>query len=155
MLIRQFEDSDAADLALLFHASVRGAGIRDYSEEQVEAWSASKTDLAKYISKAKSRTILVAIDDDGGRMGYGDLEPDGHIDHLFCRPDLIGTGVGSAIYAAIEAAAIRSGITLLFVEASESARRLFVRRGFSVDARNDFTINGVAIHNYRMSKTIG
>jgi putative acetyltransferase len=67
---------------------------------------------------------------------------------------LVGTGVGSAIYAAIEAAARRAGIPLLFVDASEGARRLFERHGFGVDARHDFTINGVAIHNYRMSKAI-
>ena len=45
-------------------------------------------------------------------------------------------------------------MTLLFVEASEGARRLFERRGFGVDGRNDLTINGVAIHNYSMSKPI-
>lgn len=152
MLIRQFEASDADDLASLFHASVWQAGILDYSAEQVAAWSPSKPDPERYIRKAESRTILVAVDDDGGSIGYGDLELDGHIDHLFCRPDLIGTGVGSVIYAAIEAVATRAGMTILFVEAGESARRLFERRGFSVDARKDFTINGVAIHNYRMSK---
>ena len=43
---------------------------------------------------------------------------------------------------------------MVIVEASESARRLFERRGFSIDGRNDFTINGVAIHNYHMSKRI-
>ena len=63
-------------------------------------------------------------------------------------------GVGSAIYAALEAAARDAGIAMVIVEASESARRLFERRGFSIDARNDFTINGVAIHNYHMSKRI-
>ncbi|MDH6231715.1 hypothetical protein M2281_002313 [Mesorhizobium soli] len=45
-------------------------------------------------------------------------------------------------------------MTFLFVEASEGARRLFERRGFRIDARNDYTINGVAIHNCRMSKLI-
>jgi len=91
----------------------------------------------------------------GKPVGYGDLEPNGHIDHIYCRPDVIGTGVGSAIYASIEAAAREAGITILFVEASEAARRLFERRGFRVDTRNNFEVNGVPIHNYRMSKTIG
>ena len=97
---------------------------------------------------------MVAVDDDGMIAGYGDLEPNGHIDHLYCRPDAVGTGIGSAIYAALEEAARNAGITILFVEASEGARRLFERRGFKVDARNDFTIDGVAIHNYHMSKLI-
>lgn len=154
MLIRQFEPTDADALAALFHASVHETGIRDYSPGQVAAWSPAKPDPERYLRLAQSRTILVAVDDNSQVIGYGELEPDGHIDHLYCRPDRVGTGVGSAIYAAIEDFAKRASIGLLFVEASEGARRLFERRGFGVDARNDFTIEGVAIHNYRMSKSI-
>lgn len=154
MFIRRFKTSDADTLANIFHASVREVGIRDYSAGQVTAWSPSKPDPSRYLRKAEGRILLVAVDDDDRPIGYGDLEPDGHIDHLYCRPDLVGTGIGSAIFAAIEVTARRAGIAVLFVEASEGARRLFERRGFGVDARNDFTINGVAIHNYRMSKPI-
>lgn len=67
-----------------------------------------------------------------------------HIDHLYCRPDRVGTGIGSAIYAELEAAAMAAGIERLFVEASEAARRLLERRGFTIDARNDFIRNDVA-----------
>ena len=105
--------------------------------------------------RAEGRMLFVAEGEDGAPIGYGDLEPNGHIDHLYCRPEMIGTGVGSALYAAIEAAAKRAGITVLVVEASEAARRLFEGRDFCVDARNEFTLNGVRMHNYRMSKTIG
>ena len=154
MLIRPFEPSDADALAALFHASVREVAVRDCSAEQVAAWSPSKPEPERYSRQAQGRTFLVATDNDGRPIGYGDLEANGHIDHLYCRPDMIGTGVGSAIYAAIEAAGKNARIALLFVEASEGARRFFERRGFGVDARNDFAINGVAIHNYRMSKPI-
>ena len=154
MLVRPFEASDADAVADLFHASVREAGIRDYSPEQVEAWSPSRPDPGRYLRHARGRTFLVAVDDNGRVIGYGDLEPNGHIDHLYTCPDMVGTGVGSAILAAIEDAARKASIAFLFVEASEAAKRLFERRGFCVDTRNDLTINGVAIHNYRMSKCI-
>lgn len=154
MLIRNFEPADADALATLFHATVHEVGIRDYSSEQVAAWSPSRPDAARYLRQAEGRTFLVAVDDDGVIAGYGDLEENGHIDHLYCRPDLVGTGVGSAIYAALEEVARKAGIAILFVEASEGARRLFERRGFNLDGRNDFVIDGVTIHNYRMSKSI-
>jgi putative acetyltransferase len=154
MLIRPFEPADADALAALFHASVHEAAIRDYSREQVTAWSPSKPDPERFLRQAADRTIFVAQDEDGAVIGYGDLQPDGHIGHLYCRPDRIGTGVGSALYAAIEAAAKSAGTPILYVEASEGARRLFERRGFAITARNEFMINGVAIHNYRMSKSL-
>lgn len=154
MLIRRFTPSDADALASIFHTSIREAGILDYSSEQVAAWSPSRPDPERYVRQAEGRILLVAVDNDDQPVGYGDLEADGHIDHLYCRPDMIGTGVGSALCASIEEAAKEAGIAVLFVEASEGARRLFERRGFRVDARNDFTIDGVAIHNYRMSKLL-
>lgn len=154
MLIRPFTPDDADAVAALFHLSVRGAAIRDYSAAQVAAWSPAPPEASAYVRKAADRTFLVAVNDDGAIIGYGDLEADGHIDHLYCHPDVVGTGVGAAIYAALEDAAFEAGMARLFVEASEAARRLFERRGFRVDGRNDLTINGVAIHNYRMSKTL-
>ncbi len=154
MRIRPFKPADADALATLFHSSVHEAGIRDYTAEQVAAWSPAKPDPERYLRQAEGRVFLVAEGKNGQPIGYGYLEPDGHIDHLYCRPDMIGTGVGSALYASIEAAAKEAGIMVLFVEASEAARRFFERRGFSVDARNNFAVNGVAIHNFRMSKRI-
>ena len=98
--------------------------------------------------------MLVAIDGNDVPVGYGDLEPDGHIDHLYCHPDRIGMGVGAALYSELETSAMRTGIVGLFVEASEGARRFFERHAFSVDSRHDYILNGVALHNYRMSKRL-
>ncbi|MDV0438696.1 GNAT family N-acetyltransferase [Xanthomonas sacchari] len=152
--VRAFAPADADALATLFHASVRQAGIGDYSAEQVAAWSPSRPDPGTYLRRAVHRTILVAVDATGVVVGYGDLEPDGHIDHLYCHPERVGTGIGSGICAELEAVAQKTGIAVLSVEASEGARRLFARRGFALDSRNAFFFNGVMLHNYRMSKRI-
>lgn len=155
MRIRPFRPADAPALAALFHAAVRKTGRRDYSDAQVRAWSAAPPDPARYVTQAADgRALLVAVDADDVPLGYGDVERDGHIDHLYCRPDVTGTGVGGAIYAALEVQARLWGIATLHVEASEAARRLFERRGFSVVGRNDMTIAGVAIHNFRMSRRL-
>lgn len=153
-MIRAFRPADADALAKLFHASVRQIGVRDYSGEQVAAWSPSPPISENYIRQAEGRVFLVAENVAGEPVGYADLELDGHIDHLYCRPDVVGSGVGSALYTALEAAAKEKGISALFVEASEAARRLFERNGFKIETRNDFKVNGVAIHNYRMTKEI-
>lgn len=91
---------------------------------------------------------------DGEPVGYIDLEPSGHIDHLYCRPDVIGAGVGAALYAALERAARDAGAPRLTVDASEAARRFFLRHGFEVEASNNFVLRGVDIHNCRMSKRL-
>jgi putative acetyltransferase len=155
MRIRAFRNEDAKALAELFHASVRVAGIRDYTLEQVEAWSPAPPDPAQYVRRGlEDRTFLVAVDDADEPIAYGDLKADGHIDYLYCRPDFVGTGVASALYDELEAAAKTRGLFRISVTASEAARRLFLRKGFSVLRRNDLRRNGVPIHNYSMEKAL-
>jgi putative acetyltransferase len=81
----------------------------------------------------------VAGDEPGHLAAFIDLQPDGHIDRLFCAPEAAGRGVASR----------------LFTEASELARRFLERKGFTVPERQDMIVRGAPIHNYRMAKTLG
>lgn len=153
--IRPFRPDDAPALAVLFFHSVREAALRDYSQTQVEAWAPEIADPSRYTDRAKDgRVFLVAVDAKDEPIAYGDLENDGHIDHLYCRPDYVGRGVASALYNRLEAAARARGMPRLYVEASELARRLFERKGFAVENRREFELRGVAIHNYAMFKNL-
>jgi putative acetyltransferase len=153
--IRPFRSDDAPALAALFHAAVHGIARGHYSQAQVDVWSPEMPDLEHFRAwAADGRLTLVAADPDDAPLAYGDLEADGHIDHLYCRPDMAGTGVTAALYAGIEAAARARRMKRLYTEASEPARRFFLKRGFSVMARNDFELAGVAFHNFRMEKRL-
>lgn len=155
MKVRRFRPNDVPALAALFHAAVHGIARLHYTQAQVNAWSPEVPDAARFAARAADgRVLLVAVDASDAPLAYGDVEADGHIDHLYCRPDAAGTGVAVALYDAIEAAARGRGIARLYTEASEPARRFFLKRGFRVVARNDFEIAGVAIHNMRMEKTL-
>jgi putative acetyltransferase len=156
MQVRPFRLEDAPALAALFHAAVHGIARQHYSEAQVKAWAPELPDPAGFEARAADgRILLVAVDEGDVPLAYGDLQPDGHIDHLFCRPDVAGTGVTAALYAAIEAEAQARKLTRLYVEASEPARRFFLKCGFVLVARRDFEIAGVAIHNFAMEKSLG
>jgi putative acetyltransferase len=153
--IRAYVEGDAPALATLFFASVREAGLRDYTDEQVAAWAPEPLDPHRFhLWATDGRTVLVAVNNHDEPVAYCDLEADGHIDHLFCRPDFVGLGVASRLYEALEAIALSRRVPRLYVEASEAARRLFVRKGFSIVERRDLVRRGVAIHNYAMAKTL-
>jgi putative acetyltransferase len=155
MRIRPFRDEDAAALAHLFHAAVHGIAALHYSPEQVHAWSGSPVAPERVAARARDgRTLLVAVDSEDRPLAYGDVEADGHIDHLFCAPDHAGTGVTAELYRALEAAARAQGIPRLTVEASEPGRRFFLKHGFTELHRRDFEIRGVPIHNYAMEKRL-
>lgn len=155
MIIRPFRTEDAPALGRLFHDSVHRIARRHYSEAQARAWAPAPLDAGLIRAwAADGRLFLVAAGACGEPLAFGDLEPDGHIDHLFCRPDVAGTGVTAALYRSLEQQARAWKLDLVYVEASEAARRFFRRQGFHVAHRRDFRIRGVAIHNYRMEKRL-
>ncbi|WP_119458346.1 GNAT family N-acetyltransferase [Rhodospirillaceae bacterium SYSU D60014] len=156
MQIRPYETADAERLCALFFDAIRETGRRNYSAQQVEAWAPCRPDPHQFDEVATDgRILLVVVNNEGDPIAYGDLEADGHIDHLFCRPDVVGTGVASALYDELEKVALERGMTRLYVEASEAARPLFARKDFALLERRDFQLRGVLIHNYAMAKTLG
>jgi putative acetyltransferase len=149
--VRPLECSDIPALAQLFFDAVHRIAALDYSEEQVNAWAPQVPDVSQFASWAcDGRLLLVAVDDQGEPVAFGDLERNGHLDHLFCRPDHAGTGVAGLICDRLEEQGQSLGLTRIYVEASEPARRFFCRRGYRTIARRDFLIRGVPIHNHEM-----
>ncbi len=114
---------DAAGVADVFYRSVREVALSDYTPEQVRAWVPGRWDAEReHRRSGDGRLVLVAAGEPGHVVAFIDLEPDGHIDRLFCAPEVAGRGVASRLYDAIETAARAQGIQRLFTEASELAR---------------------------------
>ncbi len=154
-VIRPYQDGDAEALAAVFERAVRTIGARDYSPAQIEAWIGTEPREARFRNKmADGRRCWVAVDEQDRVTAFVDLEADGHIDLLFADPAVAGRGVTTALLDSLERAACESGMTRLYVEASEPARRFFLKRGYSVSQRRDFEIGGVAIHNYAMERRL-
>ena len=155
MIVRPFRADDAPFLSRIFHSAVHRIGRLHYSAEQVGAWAPAPPGPETFLRQAgDGRLLLVAVDALDRPLAYADLESDGHIDHLYCRPDVAGTGVASILYDRIEEAAVERGMNRLFAEASEPARRFFLKKGFVLLKRRDFELGNVPIHNFEMEKRL-
>lgn len=149
--IRAYQDGDAGALAMVFERAVRVIGTRDYSPDQIAAWIGREPRTGFFRSlMADGRRCWVALDTEARVTAFVDLEADGHIDYLFADPDVAGRGVASDLLDVLEQTARHDGMIRLYVEASESARRFLLKRGYVVERRRDFELRGVAIHNYAM-----
>jgi GNAT superfamily N-acetyltransferase len=104
--IRAYDPRDAADLADVFFRSVRQVALSDYTTAQVRAW-APEPRTAEWAHREASdgRLVLMAANEDDRPVAYIDLEPNGHIDRVFCTPVAAGQGIASRLYDAVEAAA--------------------------------------------------
>jgi len=154
MPIRLYRQADAAALCDLFRCSVGTIGPRDYTPQQVAAWAEGPTPESLHARLGDGRLALVAEDEADRLLAFGDLEIDGHIDFLYAAPDAAGTGVVACLYDALEDAARTQGITRLYSEASEAARRFFLKKNFTVLHRRDFDVRGVPMHNYAVEKRL-
>ncbi|WP_120502191.1 GNAT family N-acetyltransferase [Roseovarius sp. EL26] len=155
MFIRAMTPSDAAVLVRIFHDSVRQVGIEAYSAEQVAVWSPAPATPEMFLQRVSDgRDVFVALDDGGQPCGFIELENNGHIDCFYCRPDVVGTGVGAALYETLEAKARQLDLTALSVEASERAKRFFLQRGYAVLCRQGLCRQAVELHHYRMQKVL-
>ena len=151
--IRTFVPEDTAALSDVFRRSIEELGPRDYSSKQVAVWLRRVPDTAALKRRLMDgRQVFVAVA--RKPVGFIDLEMEGHIDLLYVMPDAAGTGVAAALYKTLEQAARLAGITRLYTEASEGARRFFMKQRFTVLHRCDFELSGVKIHNYAMEKRL-
>jgi putative acetyltransferase len=153
MQIRRFRQADAEQIARLFQETVRTVNIRDYSSSQVAAWAPDNLDFRDWAKVCAERFTYVA-DNAGLIAGFGELEPDGHIDCFYCHKDYQGCGVGRQIYQAIETKALELGLQRLFVEASITAKPFFEQMGFSVLQEQQVIRRGETFTNFAMEKLL-
>jgi putative acetyltransferase len=151
MKIRLFAPQDAEQVAQLFHETVREINIRDYSNNQVQAWAPDNIYFRDWAKICSQRFTYVA-DDQGVIAGFGELESNGHIDCFYCHKNYLRMGVGSQLYSAIEAKAKELGLNRLYVEASITAQSFFLKMGFSTICKQQVERRGEIFVNYRMEK---
>lgn len=152
--IRTYRTGDGAACADVLFLAVREGALTDYSPEQVAAWVPVKRSAEWFDRRSSDGRMVLVAEHKGRVIAYIDVETNGHIDHAFCLPEFIGRGVASRLYDAIELHASTAGMTSLSVEASEAARRLFLRKGFTEIKRNQLVRGDVVLHNFDMRKDL-
>ena len=153
--VRPYIAADLPALLTLFRGTVQTVNLGDYTQAQVNAWAASALDTARWATLFRTRHTLVAVDAGGHLVGFADLEPDGHLDHLYVHAAYQRRGIGTLLLNAIEALARREAIPILRTEASLTARPFFEAHGFVTLAEQTVWTRGVAFVNFRMEKEVG
>ena len=155
MKVRNFNPADAAALTEIYHDSVHMVSGKDYTKLQIDAWSPAPASADTYLARVSDgHAVFVSVDGADYPLGFIELERNGHIDCFYCHSSVVRTGVGKALYRQLEEVAVERGLARLHTEASEAARRFFLRAGFTLIERQEFEHNGVKIHNYLMEKNL-
>jgi putative acetyltransferase len=133
--LRPYVPADARRCAEIFRASIEELAAEDYDADQREAWASRADDEEAFGARlANALTLLAVID--GAIAGFASLKGGEEIDMLFVDPEFARQGVGRALVDALTRLAGGRGAKRLTTEASDVARPLFERQGFTAQKRN-------------------
>jgi len=153
MALRPFLAEDTALLAEIFRASIAELTGDDYSEAQQEAWASAAEDEIGFGNKLAGALTLVATME-GSPVGFASLAGKDKIDMLYVHPAVAGQGVAAMLVDALEKLAGSRGVAKLNVDASDSARGFFEKRGYVAQQRNTVTVAGEWLANTTLQKLL-
>jgi len=154
LAMRPLLPADVPLLAEIFRASVAELTADDYTEAQQEAWAAAAQDEAAFGARLSGELTLVATFA-GAPVGFAALADNSRIDMLYVHPGAAGQGAGAMLCDALEKLAAGRGAAEISVEASDTARGFFERRGYAAKSRNTLFVGGEWLANTTMVKPLG
>ena len=153
LAMRPMLPADVPLLAEIFRAAIEELTGDDYNEAQQEAWAAAADDLEAFAAKLAGELTLVATYG-GAAVGFAALAENRRIDMLYVHPAAAGQGAGAMLLDALEKLAAGRGTAELAVEASDTARGFFEKRGFAAKTRNTVFRAGEWLANTTMVKPL-
>ena len=153
LALRPFLPADAPLLREIFRDSIEELTGDDYTEAQQEAWASAADDVGEFRNKLSGQLTLVATLE-GSPVGFASLEGKDKIDMLYVHPATTGQGVGAMLIDALEKLAGSRGTARLTVDASDSARGFFEKRGYVAQQRNSISIGDEWLANTTLQKQI-
>ena len=125
----------------------------DYNETQQQAWAAAADDEEEFGARLSGELTLVATIS-GDVIGFASLADNSRIDMLYVHPVAAGQGAAAMLCDALETLAAARGTKDLSVDASDSARGFFEKRGFVAKTRNSMSVGDEWLANTTMVKTL-
>jgi putative acetyltransferase len=150
--LRPFLPADVTVLAEIFRDSIAELTSDDYSEAQQEAWTASAEDEAAFAQRLGKQLTLVATMQ-GSPVGFASLAGIETLDMLYVHPGVAGHGVAAMLTDALEKLASARGAKKLTVDASDTARGFFEKRGYVAQQRNSVSVGDEWLANTTLTKT--
>lgn len=150
--LRPYLAADTPVLEAIFAASVEELTSDDYSEAQQEAWIAAVDEDALGARLGSQLTLVALLGD--APVGFASLKDNTVIDMLYVHPAAARQGVATVLVDALEKLAAARGASALTVDASDTARPFFQKRGYSAESRKTVTLGDEWLGNTSMKKSL-
>jgi putative acetyltransferase len=154
IVVTEYFEEAAPDLVKIYFNTIHKVNCKDYNEKQLDAWApTSSLEVDGWMKRFSRTKPLVALVEDQ-IVGFAEFEPNGHIDCFYCHHEWIGKGVGKTLVKEILSKARKDHLSLIFVEASITAKSFFESQGFKVLKEQEVLIRGELLTNYKMEQIL-
>ena len=150
MIIRKYIPSDCKHLIEIFYQTVHSINAKDYTNEQLNAWTTGNMDIEKWNLSLSDHFSLVAIKN-GIIAGFGDIDKTGYLDRLYVHKDYQRQGIATTICDKLEHAFQVNKIT---THASITAKPFFLHRGYNIIKEQQVIRSNIPLTNYIMEKPL-
>ncbi len=152
MRIRLARDEDYATIARLHRQTIRNINSKDYTEDQISAWSA-RTNAQRFRSNANKCKRWVAIQDNKV-VGFCDHSLDGEFWGLYVHKDFIGKGIGSRLLKVAEDSLKKMGFKKVHLKATVTAKEFYKKHGYKVIKKDLHLVGNKKLRIFVMTKTL-
>lgn len=128
IIIRRATTNDAAAIASVHMASIRGLAATHYSAAQIASWSAGKHPHVYERARADGEVMFVALVD-STLVGFGGRFGD-EIRAVYVAPNHTRRGIGRRLLLALETDGRAHGETALRLDASLNAVAFYAAQGY-------------------------
>ena len=147
-IIRLSRQQDAEGISRVVLSALRETNSRDYSEAVIARVEQSFSPAA-VLDLMKRRLTFVAVE---GDHVIGTAGLDGNVVRtVFIAPEHQGRGIGRALMAHVEQAALGNGVTVLVVPSSVTAEPFYARLGFHAVRDSHFGEERTIVMERRLS----
>ncbi|MEC0247583.1 GNAT family N-acetyltransferase [Paenibacillus chitinolyticus] len=156
MEIRKFQVSDIRAIVSLFYETVHSVNKKDYTQEQLHAWTFQEEEELRLESwkDSMSRNITYVALNDGKIVGFSDMTVNGYVDRLYVDKGFQRQGVASALMNVLEYEAKKRRFTELETDASITAKPFFEHHGFRSVREQSVERRGIKLVNFKMKKEL-
>ena len=148
MIIRKYSSPDCKHLVALFYDTVHNVNSKDYTLEQLNAWTSGSDEFDEW-DRSFSDHYTIVVEIDGTIVGFGDIDSSGYLDRLYVHKDYQRKGIATLICNNLE-----KNFPKVSTHSSITAKHFFLNRGYIVVKEQQVLRKGILLTNYVMTKTI-
>ncbi len=152
MKIRLARDEDYAAMARLHRQTIRKVNSKDYSQDQIDVWSA-RPSAERFRKSAAKCKRWVAIADDKV-VGFCDHGFDCELWGLYIHKDYIGKGIGSRLIKIAEDSLKKHGCKRVTLKGTITAKEFYQKQGYKVLREDLHNINDKKLKIFVMAKKL-